>query len=100
MTSGVDRVILYRTPLSWSELATATNRFYNFAHFLYGVLEHFDTPDLTRTLPEEKLIWVNGTNGNGCVVPLSYAKKVHRGAKTIFKHARVVPEMSSILKKK
>ena len=48
------RVILYRTPLSFSELAVAAERMYCFAHFLYGVLEHFDTPDLSRTFAKDK----------------------------------------------
>ncbi|MFH0937675.1 MAG: hypothetical protein V1899_00085 [Planctomycetota bacterium] len=92
------RVILYRTPISWTELASGAGRFYNFAHFLYGVLERFDTADLSRALPPDKLIWINPTDASGKVMPLNVARKIHRGAHVVFKHARVERELARALK--
>ena len=93
------RVLLYRTPLSYSELATAPERMYGFAHFLFGVLEHFDTPDLTRALPKEKLVWINPANGSGKVVALAAAKRAHKGSEIVWRHARVEAELVRMLKR-
>ena len=92
------RVVLLNTPLSYAELATATDRDYDFSHFLYGVLEHFDTRDLTRALPAQKLTWINPANGSGRVMPLAIAKRAHRGAAVEFKVARVEAELTRVLK--
>jgi len=91
------RVILYRTPLRWQELTTGTNRVFNFPHFLYGVLERFDTPDLTRALSPDRLIWINPVDGAGNVVPESEAISAHRGGQVAFRYARTEQELVGIL---
>jgi pimeloyl-ACP methyl ester carboxylesterase len=71
------RVVLFRTPLSWRELTTGAGRVWNFAHFLPGVLEHFDTRDLTNALPRHKVLWLNPTDGTGAALPLERAATEH-----------------------
>jgi hypothetical protein len=83
------RVILYRTPVSWMELATTPGRAYNFAHYLFGVLERFDTSDITRVFPQGKVIWINPTDGAGNVISKSAARKCHRAGTVRFELARV-----------
>ncbi|MCY3020389.1 MAG: hypothetical protein NTW87_15325 [Planctomycetota bacterium] len=89
------RVVLFRTPLSWSELTTSAGRVWNFAHFLPGVLEHFDTPDLTRALPPHKVLWLNPTDGTGAALPLERAASEH--GNVTFKLARVESELVQAL---
>jgi hypothetical protein len=92
------KVILYRTPVSYAELAIATERVYGFAHYVFGVLEHFDAPDLSRTLAKEKLVWINPANGNGKVSLLA-GKRAHKGAEIVWRHARVEAELVRTLKR-
>lgn len=77
------RVILYRTPVSWSALTGERGRVTNFAHYLVGVLEQFDTADLYRLLPPGKALCVNGTDETGTVLPLPQVQSVHPGAKLV-----------------
>jgi len=62
------RVILYRTPVSWAELKSERGRVTNFAHYLVGVLEQFDTVDLCRGLQPGKGVWASGTDASGRVL--------------------------------
>lgn len=66
--SAFDRVILYRTPLSWEALLEIGDRAHNFAHYLPGALESFDIPDLVRALPGRLVKWINPTDVAGKVV--------------------------------
>ena len=77
------RVFLYRTPVSWSVLTGGRGRVTNFAHYLVGVLEQFDTADLCRSLPRGKALFVNGTDGTGTVLPLSSVHSVPREAAVV-----------------
>jgi hypothetical protein len=92
------RVILYRTPVSWCELAVGAGRLYGFAHFLYGVLERCDTPDLTRALPDGKLVWINATDAAGKVLPNRTVLRIHSGTHATFKFARIKSDLSRFLK--
>jgi len=91
------RVVLYRTPLRWQELTSGAGRVCDFAHFLYGVLEQFDTPDLTRALPAGKLTWINPVDASGNVLPRGAATKAHRGGQVVFKFAGVDRELARLL---
>lgn len=91
------RIYLYQAPLSFRHLADSSKRYFNFAHFLYGVLERFDTPDLTKALPKGKLIWINPVDGSGRVVTTTEAHRVHRGGRVAFHHARTPAELSKLL---
>jgi hypothetical protein len=93
------RVVLYRTPLRWQELATGAGREYNFAHFVPGVLEKFDTPDLTRALPAGVLTWINPTDGCGRVVAKPVASRAHRGGQVTFRFAATHRELARLLGK-
>lgn len=66
--SAFDRIILYRAPLSWESLLEIGDRAHNFAHYLPGVLESFDVPDLVRALPTGLVKWINPTDVAGSVV--------------------------------
>ncbi|MGH7144578.1 MAG: alpha/beta hydrolase family protein, partial [Planctomycetota bacterium] len=93
------RVVLFRAPLSWSELAVCEARAYPFSDYLCGVLDHFDLPDLTRALPAGLVTWINPTDGGGRVLPLNVANRAHRGAPIDFRRARVPSELLRLLKK-
>jgi hypothetical protein len=73
------RLILVQTVISWTALATGPGRVSTFADYLYGVLNHFDTPDLTQTLPAGKVLWVNPTDAPGKVISLDHAREIHSG---------------------
>jgi hypothetical protein len=66
--SAFDRIILYRTPLTWESLLEIGGRAHNFAHYLPGALESFDVPDLVRALPAGMVKWINPTDVAGNVL--------------------------------
>jgi hypothetical protein len=96
--SAYRRTIVYRTPVSCAELATATERMYNFAYFPFGILERFDLPDVTAAIPEGKLLWINPANGSGSVLQPGAAKKIHTASNVVWKHARVQSELVRIIR--
>ncbi|HTL52836.1 MAG TPA: hypothetical protein VL860_09700 [Planctomycetota bacterium] len=93
------RVFLVTTPLSWTEFCTNEARAYPFSDFLFGVLEKFDLPDVTRALPPGKLTWINPTDAGAKGVSLAQAKRIHKGAPVEFRLARVAPELLRLFKK-
>lgn len=93
------RVILFRAPIHWTELAVNEERAYPFSDYLHGVLEHFDLPDITRALMPGKLAWVNPTDSGMRAISMAAAKRAHRGAPVEFKQVRVPAELLRVLKK-
>jgi hypothetical protein len=91
------RIVLVRTPVSWTALATGSGRRWSFADYLYGVLEHFDTPDLTRQLSAEKLLWLNASDGAGQVLPPAHAREIHPDSAIQFAHAPTPEEAAEVI---
>ncbi len=78
-----DRVILYRAPLSWESLMEIGGRAHNFAHYLPGVLELFDIPDLVRAMPRGMVTWINPTDVSGSLVDVRERAKPRRSSAVI-----------------
>ena len=75
------RVILYHAPLTWESLVEIGGRSHNFAHYLPGVLESFDVPDLIGALPKGMVSWICPTDVSGAVVDApKYASLKRPGA--------------------
>jgi hypothetical protein len=97
--NAFEKIYLYRTPVSWHELTSLKARAYNFTYFLFGVLEHFDLPDLTAHFPKGKIVWINPTDASAQVILPSDARKIHSKSKIEFVHARVESELVDAFKR-